>query len=247
MGTPNVNREFLVKQLSAILSQPAYKQLIERGNEYAEMAKHNTDLRKSIKNSAYRPTAFVAKGPAEVAEDAVETAFGKENKPNLLEPVIVMELIPRGQPIRLYRAYDGISSKTALTVGRWWCNRRLMKEICHAAEKVSGKTREENILQYMCSAMFVHPERNYAKEVARMEIPEGGRLPAIVGKGSWEALKPDPDKAARKEAITIQSEEDVIEKLAMVPIPGPKQFFTPLFNDMWICQVPKGSPRWPID
>ena len=244
MGTPNLNRAKLIADLTGILSQPIYKQLLDRANEYAETQKHNADLKASLKNKSLKCPAYQAKGPAEFAEEGIKAAFGEENKPNLLDPVIVVELIPRQQAISLYRTYDGVSHNTALTLGRWWCNRRLVKQICHSTEQYSGTAREQKILQYMRSAMFIHPERNYGKEVARMKIPEGGRLPAIIGKGSWQALKPD---ARKKEVLEIQSEDDVIEKLAMVPIPGPKQFFTPLFHDMWICQISKSSPAWPLD
>jgi hypothetical protein len=244
MGTPNVNRAKLIADLTAILSQPIYRQLLDRGNEYAETQQHNAQLRAFVKNRSLKPSVYRNKGPAEFAEEAIEAAFGESQKPNLLDPILVVELIPRGQPIRLYRAYDGVSHKTALTLGRWWCNRRLVKQICHSTEQFSGTDREQKILAYLRSAMFVHPERNYTREVARMEIPEGGRLPTIVGKGSWEALKPDPKK---KESLEIHTEDDVIEKLAMLPIPGPKQFFTPLFNDMWVRQIPKESANWPLE
>ena len=244
MGIPNLNRAKLVEDLTGILSQPVYRLLLDRANEYAETQQHNAYLRASLKNQSLKRSAYKAKGPAEFAEEGVKAAFGEQNKPNLLDPVIVVELIPRSQPISLYRAYDGVSHNSALTLGRWWCNRRLIKQICHSTEQFSGTAREQKILEFMRSAMFVHPERNFGKEVARMKIPEGGRLPAIVGKGSWQALKPDTRK---KEVLEIQTEDDVIEKLAMVPIPGPKQFFTPLFNDMWVCQISKSSPDWPLD
>ena len=244
MGTPNLNRAKLVEDLTAILSQPVYRQLLEHANEYAETQQHNADLRATVKHSSVKRSVYKTKGAAEFAAEGVKAAFGEEHKPNLLDPVIVVELIPRTQPISLYRAYDGVSYKSALTLGRWWCNRRLLKQICHSTEEFSGTAREQKVLDYMRSAMFVHPERNYGKEVARMKIPEGGRLPAIIGKGCWQALKPD---ARKKETLEIQTEEDVIEKLAMVPIPGPKQFFTPLFHDMWICQISKSSPNWPLD
>jgi hypothetical protein len=90
----------------------------------------------------------------------------------------------------------------------------------------------------MRSAMFVHPKWNYGTDVARMNIPQGGRVPVIVGKGSWQSLTSSPE---------IQTEDDAMEKLGMVPIPGPKQFFVPLVNDMWVRSVPKLSENWPLD
>jgi hypothetical protein len=44
----------------------------------------------------------------------------------------------------------------------------------------------------------------------------------------------------------IQTEDDVIDKLGMMPIPGPKQVFLPVFNDMWVRGVPNLSPDWPL-
>ena len=97
----------------------------------------------------------------------------------------------------------------------------------------------------MLSAMFVQPERNLGKEVAKMEIPEGGRLPAIIGRGAWEALKTDPQKE-KSLKIQVRTLDDVIDKLHVLPIPGPRQVFTPLVNDMWVRQIPRDSASWPL-
>jgi hypothetical protein len=233
-----VNRTKLIDELAAILSKPIYRTLIDRGNEYAESYQHNAQLRKFAKNKSLTPTPYKSKDAEDFAEEAVDSAFGNANKPNLVEPILAVELAPAEDSISLYRLYDGISSKTALTLGRWWCNRRLMKQICYAASDTSGRDREVKILGFMRSAMFVHPSWNYGTEVAQMEIPVGGRLPALVAKGSWQAMSSHPD---------IQTEDDVIDKLGMVPIPGPKQFFLPLLNDMWVRGVPKLSENWPLD
>ena len=238
MGTPNLDRTRLAQELAEILSHPIYKQALDKGNDYAAMQYRNAQLRAKAAKAPVKTSPYVPKGPAEFAQEAVNAALGNMDRPNLLDPVLVLELIPRNSDIYLYRAYDGFSYKTALTVGRWWCNRRLLKQISYATSEYSGEVRQRKVLDFMRTAMFVHPKWNNGTEVARMTIPPGGRVPVIVGKGSWQSLKSSPD---------IQSEDDAIEKLGMVPIPGPKQFFVPLPNDMWICNVPKLSKNWPLD
>ncbi len=238
MGTPNTDRVRLAKELAEILSHPIYRQALDKGNEYGSMQHRNQQLRAMAANKSLKMPPYVPKGPAEFAQDAVNAAFGPMDRPNLVDPVLVLELIPRNSEVCLYRSYDGISHKTALTLGRWWCNRRLIKQICHATSQYSGEFRQRKILEFMRSAMFVHPKWNYGTDVARMSIPQGGRVPVIVGKGSWQSLTSSPE---------IQTEEDAMEKLGMVPIPGPKQFFVPLVNDMWIRSVPKLSQNWPLD
>lgn len=233
-----MNRSKLIADLAAILSNPIYKQLLDRGNEYAETMQHNYQLRSSVRNKSLKPSPYKTKSPTEFATEAVDSAFGNANKPNLVEPILALELIPSEQPISLYRLYDGISHKTALTLGRWWCNRRLLKQICYATQEDSGTAREKKILDFMRTAMFVHPTWNFGTDVARMQIPVGGRVPVLVGKGSWQAMSSSKD---------IQTEDDVMDKLGMMPIPGPKQFFVPLLNDMWVCGVPKLSGNWPLE
>lgn len=246
MGTPNVDRDGLERALTQILSQPVYKQALDRENDYDAMKHRNKQLGLLAKNRSFKTSAYVPKGPKEFSQQAVKDAFGEEERPNLLEPVYVLELIPQQDSICLYRTFDGISHKTGLTLGKWWCNRRLVKQICFATSRFSGEVRERMILQFMRSAMFIHPDRNHGTEIARMTVPVGGRVPVIVGKGSWEALKRSTDPEKNTDETKILTAEDVIEKLAMVPLPGPKQFFLPLVNDMWVSRVDKRSENWPL-
>jgi hypothetical protein len=99
--------------------------------------------------------------------------------------------------------------------------------------------------------MFVHPSWNHGTNIAQMTIPAGSHTPAIIGRGSWTAMKstsPTSGVAARSKSkvVEIRSEDDVMEKLGMMPIPGPKQVFLPLFNDMWVRGVPELSSEWPL-
>jgi hypothetical protein len=236
MGTPVVDEAKLTRDLAAILSKPMYGLLLERANTDAM---HRLEHQNKVNALYGKPVTGPYKdmSPADLAAEAVKAAFGEQNKPNLLDPVIVTELRTGGPTIRLYRAYDGISHRTGLTLGRWWCNRRLLKQICYAAKNLSGGSRERRILDFMRSAMFVHSSWNYCTDVAKMEIPAGGSVPVIIGRGSWQAMQSED----------IKTEEDVIDKLGIMPIPGPKQIFVPFVTGMWVKSVPKLSPDWPLD
>src|SRR5580692_7857802 len=103
MGTPNTDRLRLARELTEILSHPIYKQGLDRGNEYGAMQHRNKQLRAMAANKSLKVSPYVPKGPAEFAQEAVNTAFGQTDRPNLLDPVLVLELIPRNSEICLYR------------------------------------------------------------------------------------------------------------------------------------------------
>jgi hypothetical protein len=88
--------------------------------------------------------------------------------------------------------------------------------------------------------MFVHPSWTFGTNIAQLKIGGGCSIPAIIGRGSWTAMK------SARGVPHIQTEDDVIDKLGMMPIPGPKQVFLPVFNDMWVRGVPNLSPDWPL-
>jgi hypothetical protein len=44
----------------------------------------------------------------------------------------------------------------------------------------------------------------------------------------------------------IASAGDVLSNAGMMPIPGTVQCVVPLFNDMWVNQISRLSPRWPF-
>jgi hypothetical protein len=240
MGTPIVDRNKLSRDLAALLSKPEYKQMLARENEDREMRQQKDQRRANLKGSAGKPAAYQPATAAQLAKEAVDAAFGDINQPNLLDPISVVELKPASAEISLYRLYDGLSHKTALTLGRWWCNRSLLKQIWHATSDLAGENRRRKTLEFLKSAMFVHPSWNYGTNIAQMKIGGGCSVPAIIGRGSWTAMK------SAKNAPAIQTEDDVIDKLGMMPIPGPKQVFLPLYNDMWLRGVPDLSPDWPL-
>jgi hypothetical protein len=240
VGTPIVDRNKLARELAALLSKLEYTQMLARENEDREMRQQKDLKRANLKAPTGKPAAYQPANAAQLAKEAVDAAFGDVNQPNLLDPISVVELRPASADIWLYRLYDGISHKTALTLGRWWCTRTLLTEIWHATRDLSGDNRKRRTLEFLKSAMFVHPSWNFGTNIAQMKIGGGCSVPAIIGRGSWTAMK------SARNAPTIQTEDDVIEKLGMMPIPGPKQVFLPLFNDMWVRGVPELSPDWPL-
>jgi len=235
MGTPNVDKSRLIRELAEILSMPAYSQWLMKANEDAE-------FRREFENKVDRlhgkpgKGKYRVRGPQEFAMEAVDKAFGKRNRPNLLDPIVVNELKTNSDTLLLYRMFDGISLKTALTLGRWWCNRSLLEEICAATSKLNGTARENQILEYLRTAMFVDPNWNGCTDIAVMKIPAGASLPVIIGKGSWKALK----------SPIIKTQGDVIDKLRIMPIPGATQVFVPFVDGMWVEKVVRSTPGWPL-
>lgn len=240
MGTPNIDRNKLASDLAALLSKPDYKQMLARENEDREMRQQKDQRRASLKGISGKPSKYQPATPAQLAKEAVDAAFGDVNQPNLLDPISVVELKAASTEISLYRLYDGISHKTALTLGRWWCTRSLLNQIWQATSDLAGEARRRRTLEFLKSAMFVHPSWNFGTNIAQMKIGGGCSVPAIIGRGSWTAMK------SAKNAPAIQTEDDVIDKLGMMPIPGPKQVFLPIFNDMWVRGVPELSSNWPL-
>jgi hypothetical protein len=240
VGTPIIDRGRLARELAAILSKPEYKQMLARENEDRELRQQKNHRRANLTAPSGKPTAYQPATAAQIAKEAVDAAFGDVNQPNLLDPVAVVELRAASSEICLYRLYDGISHKTALTLGRWWCTRSLLREIWQATSNLASDNRKRRTLEFLKSAMFVHPSWNFGTNIAQMKIGGGCSVPAIIGRGSWTAMK------SARSAPQIQTEDDVIDKLGMMPIPGPKQVFLPVFNDMWVRGVPDLSPDWPL-
>jgi hypothetical protein len=240
MGTPIVDRNKLARDLAVLLSKPEYKQILARENEDRELRHEKNQRRATLKGLPGKPAAYQPATAAQLAKEAVDAAFGDVHQPNLLDPISVVELKAASTEISLYRLYDGISHKTALTLGRWWCTRSLLKQIWQATSDLTGEKRKSQTLEFLKSAMFVHPSWNFGTNIAQMKIGGGCSVPAIIGRGSWTAMK------SARNAPAIQSEDDVIDKLGMMPIPGPKQVFLPLYNDVWVRGVPDLSPDWPL-
>jgi hypothetical protein len=258
MGTPIVDLNGLALKLARILLNPVYKvyyrQMLAQYNvDRGHQLDHSERLRTAIP-SAVAPSAN--QNAVEFAKDAVKRAFGTVEAPKLLYPVTVEEIVSRAS-FSLYRAYYGAY---ASTLGSWWSEGGLLRDITSASpcRDASGNLKHAQVLEFMLSSGFVHPYWNQGTDVAKMTVPAGSRIPVIVGRGDWQAMKtakPQEMRRLSKNAATapkipntlkIGSVEDVIDKLGMLPIPGLKQVFVPLFKDTWVKKIPHLSPDWPF-
>jgi hypothetical protein len=149
--------------------------------------------------------------------------------------------------VQLYHAYDGrrilftayhggMPRLLAGSLGRFWIERQLAESTWQTTTSCSGDRR--------CG-----PLRGIAAEcqlsTTRMERPARDRRNVLRGRGSWRAMR-TPIGTARSAGHSIRSATDVIEHLGIMPIPGTPQYLVPLFNDMWVTQVPRNSLHWPL-
>ncbi len=216
-----MNTAALTDQLTRILAKPAYAQLLARANSDGEL----------VQGRWYK-----AREPLQFATEAVNAAFGEPSRPKLREPIQVTELRASSGSLELYRVYDGISRRTALTLGRWWCSRHTLKRVCNKISKAHTQDPKDFILKTLLRTMFVHPSWNKGTDIARMVIPQGASAPVIIGEGCWEALGG---------TAGFENEEQVQEWISGA-IPGSAQIFVPLVHDMWVRKVPKLSENWPF-
>jgi hypothetical protein len=166
-----------------------------------------------------------------------------EKKP-LLDPVEVVVL--RG-PLELYRAYDGgVRKGSAGTLGRSWFERSVAEAIWKATDKYKNDDRQKWYMEFLRTANFVLPEWNDMREIAYMAVPSGTSVVVVRGRGNWRAMRTPPGKARPGGAPSIASASDVMAGVGMMPIPGTVQCIVPLFNDMWINQLSRVSPKWPF-
>lgn len=194
------------------------------------------------------------RSPDEFASEAVKSALS--GSPFVGE-VLVDELVPSSRSVELYRVYDGLSLKmgTAMTLGSWWCERTLVRDIWNATSELTGEARQKALLQWMAPALFIHPSWNQLKDIACLKVPPGGRMPLIKGAGSWKSMRTKPGQTPK--APDIRTADDVLDVLRWTPIPGRLQYFVPgcraksgdyvwAFLDTWVCKVPKLRPTWPL-
>ncbi len=201
-----------IDQLAQILSKPAYSTMLQPKLKYA-VEKERT---------AWHD-----------AKSSVDYALGNQASPKLRHPITITELVPDKYPIHLYRAFDGVDK--AMTLGSWWGDRKLVKHSVNACIKSKGSVTPDIVIDNMLKAMYVHPNWNRGKAIARMTIPVGASVPVITALGDWRALRT---------AAPIPSEQD-LQNLGFQPDSLAKQYFLPLYSDMWISKVPEG-PDWPL-
>jgi len=101
-------------------------------------------------------------------------------------------------------------------------------------------------MEFLRTANFVLPEWNDMREIAYMAVPSGTSVVVVRGRGNWRAMRTPPGKARPGGAPSIASASDVMAGVGMMPIPGTVQCIVPLFNDMWINQLSRVSPKWPF-
>jgi hypothetical protein len=80
-------------------------------------------------------------------------------------------------------------------------------------------------------------------DIACMQVPYASSVVVVRGKGTWKAMRSKPSAALTP---NISSAADVMDLHGSMPIPGTYQCVVPLYNDMWVRTVPKGSPHWPL-
>jgi hypothetical protein len=101
-------------------------------------------------------------------------------------------------------------------------------------------------MEFLRTANFVLPEWNDMLQIAYMAVPAGASVVAARGRGNWKAMRTPPGKTRPGGAPSITTPGDVMTSAGMMPIPGTVQCVVPLFNDMWVNQISRLSPRWPF-
>ncbi len=206
----------LGRELRNLLAKPRYSSLLFKQCE--------------AKQKPVTAASLAAEAVARIMKDAP------------FEGEVTVEELKGGRNVELYRAYDGIDR--AMTLGAFWCDRPLIESIWSATAKVSNGARKAAFFELLRSAMFVRVEWNRMTDIACMSIREGNWIPVVKGKGSWRALRTQPGRTPVTPDIRTQG--DVIDLLRWMPIPGPHQYFVPLFNDMWVSKVPSLRLSWPL-
>jgi len=207
------------RELRDLLSRPHYSSLFFHRNQF-----------RNPKDPPDTPQTLAAK----------TTAWIMQNNP-FHDPVTVEEM--SGGNLEFYRVYDGISHRTALTLGRSWFERSLLESIWAAASRFQGKAREDMLMDLLRSANFIHPQWNLMTDITCMQVPAGSRVVVARGRGTWKAMQSKPGRPLTPD---IKTAGDVIDLHGSMPIPGTYQCVIPLFNDMWVKPVPRPSAKWPL-
>ena len=139
-----------------------------------------------------------------------------------------------------------------MTLGSYWSSSSLVERIWKATAKWVGPEREETFMDFMRAASFIHPASNQMLHIACMRVPTGNCVVVIRGRGNWKALRTNRPGARKSpkpfhpfENPKVETVDDMIYSLHMMPTPGEEQYYIPLFNDVWVCKVERGS-KWPL-
>ncbi|HEX6503518.1 MAG TPA: hypothetical protein VF011_09725 [Terriglobales bacterium] len=218
-------------QLYELLSSPRYGSLLDHRNRFEHPARRVT--------------------PQSLAQRTAQSLVANRC---LLDPVYVEEI--RGEA-QFYRGYDGVSSEqgTAMTLGSSWSSRKVVERIWGATPESLGAARKERFMDFMRSANFIHPSWNQMRDIACMRVPAGAWVVVVRGRGNWRAMQTNRPGAAKPlypkpyhpfNNPQIESIDDVLYSLEMMPTPGEEQYNIPLFNDLWVCKVAQQNPSWPL-
>ena len=195
----------LERELHDVLSKPRYSALLAKQTEFRQKPVTAASLAKQTVERIIRDSPF--------------------------EGQVTVEELKGGCGLEPYRGFDGIGGSRvglncAMTLGAFWCDRDLVEDIWEATENNSGTARDKAFLDFLRSAMFVHPEWNRLTDVACNWVP------VVKGKGSWRSMRGQPGRKP--------------QSLGWMPIPGPHQYLVPLFSDMWVNKVPRLHVSWPL-
>ena len=213
----------LERELRDILSRPRYSALLAKQTEFRQQPVTAASLAKQTVDRIMRDSPF--------------------------EGEVTVEELRGGSGVELYRGFDGIGGyrvglNCAMSLGAFWCDRDLVENIWEATANNSGSLRDQAFLDFLRSAMFVHPQWNRLTDIACMSVYAGNWVPVVKGKGSWRSVRPQPGR--KPQIPEIRTGADVIDRLGWMPIPGPHQYLVPLFSDMWVNKVPRLHLSWPL-
>jgi hypothetical protein len=167
---------------------------------------------------------------------------------SMLNPVYVDELQQGG--LYFYRAFDGKPNKAQMVSG-YWSSQLLVQRMWDVAKRRFPAEREEIFMEFMRAANFVAPD-NEMLHIARMEVPKRQSVVVIHALGDWRALQTNRSHARiSKDPYhpfknpKIESTDDVLYSLRIMPTPGEEQFKIPLFDSSWVKKVERGE-NWPL-
>jgi len=250
---PNQHR--IEDELRMILSKPWYKSWFDHKNEFRKPLA-------TKKDGSRTPTPLMT--PDSVATWAASAIV---NGKLLLDPIEVVEIHGYTE---LYRAHDGKKTLddaanmgrkdfplkgSAGTLGICWFERTVALPIWKASKKFEHPRAQ--YIDFLRSANFVRTDWNAMTDIVCMTVPQGARVPVIRGRGDWRAMKTPnrelyapagaPLKPRPANAPPIyRTPLDIENKLGMVALPGTVQCVVPLFNDLWVHQVPTSLEHWPF-
>jgi hypothetical protein len=255
------NRRQIERDLCSLLSKPEYSALFFRMNQF----RGSTD-----RNGKIIPRFT----PLTVAQQAAERISGVNamldpvDVTELHGPVEIY----RAHDGRSSRWPDGKDwHLSAGTLGSYWFERDVASAIGDAARRqaeaalskragdrsgapeTSGAETsfraefEKQYFDFLRSAHFVLPEWNKMTKIAVLFVPVGVSVVVVRGRGNWKAMRtPSGQTRPTGPGTEIQRKGDVIDHLGTMPIPGVRQTYVPLVDDMKVSELSPKAATWPL-